>query len=56
VVQVSIEMLVLLIKEILYHKDEDLQQYIVAAVPAPGVEVVSGSSPQCPLAHGSPEL
>jgi hypothetical protein len=39
-------------------KKEDLQQHIVAAAPAPGVEVevVSGSSRQCLSAHGLPEL
>jgi hypothetical protein len=49
-------MLVLFSKETLCHKKEDLQQHIVAAALAPVVEVVLGSSPQCPLAHGSPEL
>jgi hypothetical protein len=49
-------MLVVFSKQTLYQKKEDLQQHIVAAAPAPVVEVVSGSSPQCPLAHGSPEL
>jgi hypothetical protein len=44
--------------ETLNLKTVDLLQHIVAAAPAPGmeVEVVSGSSPQCLSAHGLPEL
>jgi hypothetical protein len=41
-------------KEILNQDKVDLQQH--TAAPAPGLEVVSESSPQCPLAHESLEL
>lgn len=41
-------------KGILNQEKVDLQQH--TAAPAPGLEVASEFSPQCPSAHESPEL
>jgi hypothetical protein len=57
--QLATMVLVLFSKGILYLKDRDLQQHTAAAAAvagAPGVGLVSVSSPQCLLAHASPEL